>query len=215
MHCSRISSGPGARQFILIEHREATVHEGTQAQVTTKFLRRALGRARQTIATLDRTDPSTGLTSSDHFISLLQHDLTVAQREQRPLALVLFEVIELDIYRETFGINAADSCVRMIATQLTGTFGRASDLCARFDESILAVALPGQHVAEANQLAEKVASKTRDLGLHNPRGRSSRYITVRSVVVAADGADAECLLDSARGKLNALAKSAAHHAAAS
>jgi diguanylate cyclase (GGDEF)-like protein/PAS domain S-box-containing protein len=217
MQCSRISSGSGSRQYILVEHREATVHDGAQAQVTTKFLRRALGRARKTIATLDRTDPSTGLVSFDHFVTLLQHDLNVARREQRPMTLVLFEVVELATYRETFGVNAADSCVRMIATQLTGTFGRASDLCARFDESVLAAALPGQDFAEVSKLAEQVASKTRDLGLHNPRGRSGRYITVRSAVVEAEAkaAEAESLLDSARAKLAHLAESASPHTAAS
>ena len=161
-----------------------------------ELLKRALGQARRKLASLDRIDQVTGLLSRGQFELTLRRELAVARREQRSLCLLLFNVPELEIYRQTFGDNAADSCLRMIGAQIAGTFRRASDLCARFDTSTLAVALLGQTGEEVDQMIALVEKKARNLGLHNPRGRLGRYVIVSGVWVATDpaGDDLEGLM---------------------
>jgi diguanylate cyclase (GGDEF)-like protein/PAS domain S-box-containing protein len=161
-----------------------------------ELLKRALGQARRKLASLDRTDQVTGLMSRSQFELILRRELAGARRDHRLLSLMLFTVPELDIYRQTFGDNAADSCLRMIGAQIAGTFRRASDLCARFDPATLAVAMVGQGEEEVNQLITLVENKARNLGLHNPRGRLGRYVIVRGVWVEVDpdGDDLEGLM---------------------
>ncbi|HVS23773.1 MAG TPA: diguanylate cyclase, partial [Gammaproteobacteria bacterium] len=141
------------------------------------------GRARQKIASLDRVDPGTGLMRLGHFQELMRRDLGVARRDQRVITLLLFEIVEFDAYRQTFGSKAADSCQRMIGAQIMRTLRRAGDLCARYDDSTLVAAAMGQEVGDVQKLADQIAQNVRKLGLHNPRAKRSRYITVRSALV--------------------------------
>jgi diguanylate cyclase (GGDEF)-like protein/PAS domain S-box-containing protein len=173
--------------------------------VAVKLLQHELGRAREKIATLNRIDTVTGLLRFDHFQELLQRDLGMARRDRRAVTLALFEIVEFDAYRGTFGTKAADSCQRMIGAQIMRTLRRAGDLCSRYDDSTLIAAVVGQVPDELRRLAEQIAENVRKLGLHNPRAKSSRHVTVRCAVVscvhgAAD--DVEGMIARARSQLH-------------
>ena len=114
---------------------------------------------------------------------MLRRDLAMARRDRRFVTLLVFEIVEYDIYRQTFGDKAADSCQRMIGAQIMRTLRRAGDLCARYDESTLVAAVIGQHASEIQPLAEQIAENVRQLKLHNPRAKSSRYVETRVTVI--------------------------------
>ena len=186
---SRVELSPllgtrGDLRYFLCRQRPLAGESGHNSNVEVDLLQRELGHARQRIASLSRTDPVTGLANYEHFISLLGRDLGVARRDGRCVSVLAFEIVEIDVYRETFGSNAADSCLRMIGAQVAGAFRRAGDLCARRGESILVVATLGQDQAAVESLAARVADKVRGLGLHNPRGRTGRHLAVRSSAVS-------------------------------
>ena len=147
-------------------------------------LQRELGPARQKIATLDRLDPATGLVRFAHFQETLRRDLAMARRDRRYVTLLVFEIVEYAVYRQTFGDKAADSCQRMIGAQIMSALRRAGDLCARYDESTLVAAAVGQHADEIRPLADRIADGVRQLKLHNPRGKASRYITTRVSLIS-------------------------------
>jgi diguanylate cyclase (GGDEF)-like protein/PAS domain S-box-containing protein len=206
LRLSRIARQDRERRLWLVQHPvDATTH-GASAEM----LKRVLGQARRKLAGLDRTDQVTGLMARGRFELLLRHELAVARRDDRSLCLLLFSVPELDVYRKTFGDNAADSCLRMIGAQITGTFRRASDLCARVDETTLAVVALGQDDAQAERLVALVEKKARNLGLHNPRGRMGRHVVVRGAWTRAepDSDDIESLLARARSVLQAQSEGA-------
>jgi diguanylate cyclase (GGDEF)-like protein/PAS domain S-box-containing protein len=176
------------------------------------LLQRELGRAQQKIASMDRLDPATGLLRFGYFQDLLQRDLAIARREQRLVTLAVFEIVEFETYRRTFGSKAADSCQRMIGAQITRTLRRAGDLCARYDASTLVASVLGQQAEEVRGLADQIAENVRRLGLHNPRSKSGRYVTVQSVVVACPPGttdDPETLIVRAQAELHGRADAAA------
>lgn len=179
--------------------------DSQNAEVT--LLQRELGRAREKIASLDRVDPVTGLLRFDYFHDLLRRDLGIARRdERRTVTVMVFEIVEFDAYRDTFGAKAAESCQRMIGAQLLRNLRRAGDLCARYDHTTLVAAVVGQSAEEAGRLAEQITGSVRRLGLHNPRAKSERYVTMRSAVVpCTPGAndDIETLIVRARADLRA------------
>lgn len=147
------------------------------------LLQRELGRARQKIATMDRVDPATGLVRFPFFQETLRRDLAMARRDRRFVSILLFEIVEYATYRQTFGDKAADSCQRMIGAQIMRTLRRAGDVCARYDESTLVAAVIGQHADEIRPLADRIAESVRQLKLHNPRAKGSRYIETRLTVI--------------------------------
>jgi diguanylate cyclase (GGDEF)-like protein len=144
-----------------------------------------------------------GMLSADQFSALLSRDLAIARRHDRSVTLILFEIMEFDIYRDTFGVLTAEACARMIATQILGTFGRKIDLRARLDPTTFAVAVHEQPEAPADSLAQTVAEKTLRLSLPNPRGQR-RHIEVASVCIEAQAGkdDAASLISRARQSLS-------------
>jgi diguanylate cyclase (GGDEF)-like protein/PAS domain S-box-containing protein len=195
----------GDLQFFLCLQRSVPRDARSESSVEVGLLQRELGRARQKIANLDRIDAATGLLRFGYFNELLRRDLAVARREQRSVTLLLFEIVEFQAYRETFGSKAADSCQRMIGAQVTRTLRRAGDLCARYDESRLVASVLDSEPEEVQRLAEQIAENVRKLGLHNPRAKSERYVTVRTTVVACVPGvdyDAEPAIARARAQLS-------------
>jgi diguanylate cyclase (GGDEF)-like protein/PAS domain S-box-containing protein len=175
----------GETEYILVQNAPFGEKPERDANIQVDLLQRALGQAKQKIASLSQTDAVTGLLRYEHFLSFLKRELAIARRDNRPLAVGFFEIVEFDKYQQTFGANAADSCLRMIAAQLAGVFRRACDLCARHGETTFVIAVRGQAANEVNELAARVAEKVRNLGLHNPRAQSGRYLAVDSLIVEA------------------------------
>ena len=114
---------------------------------------------------------------------MLRRDFAMARRDRRFVTLLAFEIVEFDVYRQTFGDKAADSCQRMIGAQIMRALRRAGDLCARYDECTLVAAVVGQHASEIEPLAQQIAENVGQLKLHNPRAKSSRYVSTRVTVI--------------------------------
>src|SRR5690606_41829129 len=114
-----------------------------------------------------RTDPITGLPRFEHFEAVLNRDIAIARRDRRPVTLMLFEILELDAYRATFGAKAAESCVRMIGGQIGGTLRRAGDLCARHGHATSVAAVLGQDGAVAGRLVERLVPDDQRVVTHH------------------------------------------------
>jgi len=205
------------KYFLCIQRpvEPATSEQSPDVEVT--LLQRELGRARQKIASLNRIDSATGLMRFGYFQELLRRDLGIARRDQRFVTLLVFDIVEFDAYRQTFGSKAADSCQRMIGAQIMRTLRRAGDLCARYDESTLVASVVGQEPSEVRGLADQIAENVRKLGLHNPRAKIGRYVTIRSALLGCPpGAndDAETLVARAVADLRTTIDSGNRQAAA-
>ncbi len=192
LNVTPLHAARGGLRFFLLSYEVAApsarslqvVSGDADAAGDASFLQQELGRARQKqLATLDRIDPATGLVRFAYFQDTLRRDLAMARRDRRFVTLLVFEIAEYDIYRHTFGDKAADSCQRMIGAQIMRALRRAGDLCARYDESTLVAAVIGQHASEIQPLAEQIAENVRQLKLHNPRAKSSRYVETRLTVI--------------------------------
>jgi PAS domain S-box-containing protein/diguanylate cyclase (GGDEF)-like protein len=195
VHAAPLTSARGEVRYFMCGHKPTGSGAGANGQEGVAsaeaadangeitLLQRELGRARQKIATLDRIDPTTGLLRFGHFQETLRRDLGIARRDQRFVTLLVFDIVDLDVYRQTFGGKAADSCQRMIGAQIMRTLRRAGDLCARYDDRTLVAAVLGQTPDEMRHLVEQIADNVRQLGLHNPRARSGRYIAVRPIAI--------------------------------
>lgn len=191
------------RQYLVLQ-AEITEAATGQTGVQMGLLQRELLRARKKAASLDRIDPASGVLRYEHFIELADRDCQIARRDDELVAIALIEINDLDAYRQTFGAKAADSCVRMIAAQVTGSLRRAGDICGCEDGRRIVALTPGQNADQITALTDRIAVAVRRLGLHNPRGRSGRYVTV-SVGIAAGKPTSKdylkTLINEARAKL--------------
>ena len=169
----------GVVRFFLLSQNPRSRENGGSSSVEVGVLQQEIQRARRELASLDRRDPVTGALRYDDFLELAERDFLMARRDERFVAVILLDIVDLETYRQTFGIKAADSCLRMIAGQVHGALRRSGDLCARADEHSIVALTHGQRIDEIRALALRLAANVCDLGIHNPRGRHGRYIAAQ------------------------------------
>jgi diguanylate cyclase (GGDEF)-like protein len=153
----------------------------------------ALVNAKRRIRDLSRDDPVTGLLNITAFDEVLAHDWSVARREKTSLTLVAFSLDHFDEYLNVFGRHASDSCLRRGAQAIRRCLRRASDVaaCVEGDNGCRMVVL--SHASEEDgvrEFASRIAQAVRELGLHHPRSRASKYVTVSfniAIMNAAEG----------------------------
>lgn len=151
----------------------------------------ALLRAKRRIRDLTREDAVTGLLNERSFRDVLAHDWAVAAREQNTLALVLFTINEFDAYIDVFGRHASDSCLRRVGQAIRRCLRRASDVVASLGEARLIVLSHAAEERAVRAFAAHIATSVRELGLHHPRSRNERFVTVSHRVVAATAGEGD------------------------
>lgn len=192
-------ASPGGARHCALFWRNGT---GMPSAAAGTEIHQALMRARRRIRDLSRDDPVTGLLNETAFREVLAHDWAVAAREKGSLALVAFRLDEFAAYLEVFGRHATDSCLRRVAQALKRHLRRASDVAARIsreEREHLVVLSHASDEAGVHDFAGRIAIAVRELGLHHPRSRASRFVTVSFEIAlaraTAGGPGAEGFLD--------------------
>jgi diguanylate cyclase (GGDEF)-like protein len=144
-------------------------------------MQQALLKAKRRIRDLSRDDPVTGLLNAVTFTEVLNHDWAVAARRNSSLALVSFRLNDFSAYVDVFGRHAADSCMRRVAQAIRRCLRRASDVAARIqtaDGDCLVVLSHSSDENAVNDFAARISAAVRELGLHHPRSKASKFVTV-------------------------------------
>jgi len=146
----------------------------------------ALLKAKRRIRDLSRDDPVTGLLNGRAFREVFEHDWAVAAREKSRLSLVTFTLDDFDAYVEVFGRHAADSCLRRAGRAIRRCLRRASDVVARPNGSLFVVLSHASDEEGVREFASRISTAVRELGLHHPRSKSAKFVTVSFAVTVAD-----------------------------
>ncbi len=146
----------------------------------------ALLKAKRRIRDLSRDDPVTGLLNGRAFADVFEHDWAVADREKGKLSLVTFFLEDFEAYVEVFGRHAADSCLRRVGQAIRRCLRRASDVVARPDGQRFVVLSHASDEDGVREFAGKISTVVRELGLHHPRAKSSKFVTVTYDVSVAE-----------------------------
>ena len=152
-------------------HREAEARGAVDGQSTGRFQAMATGL-------LHRDDPLTGLKSRASFDELLAHHFAVSQREGQALTLFIVNIDDLTGYNETFGRPGGDALLKRIARTIGLVFRRGSDLLARLEGGSFAVLTTGMSPAQMQAQAERLRDRVRDMRVHHPHSRYTRYVSV-------------------------------------
>ena len=151
-----------------------------------------------------RDDRLSGLHNRVYFEELMRRDWAIAQRDNRRLALLLFDIDALGAYNDTFGRTAGDSCIKRVGRAISGCLRRSSDLMARWEGGTFVSLVQGMTVDQALPFAETIRDRVREARIHHPRSPVERYITVScgaaSIVPGSDDAP-DLLLERARAAL--------------
>jgi diguanylate cyclase (GGDEF)-like protein len=101
------------------------------------------------------TDHLTGLHNHRYFQERLGEELRRANRQQTPVALLLYDIDDFKRVNDCFGHLTGDQVLDGVAT-LSREVCRAEDVICRIGGEEFAVILPGTNVREAEALAERL-----------------------------------------------------------
>jgi diguanylate cyclase (GGDEF)-like protein len=112
---------------------------------------RRFGEARQQAD----VEPLTGLHSRRYYYDTLAREIARAQRYDRRLALILFDLDDFKAINDRFGHSAGDVVLREIGGRV-GEVVRHSDIACRWGGDEFAVILPESSLDDAKQLYDRI-----------------------------------------------------------
>jgi PleD family two-component response regulator len=101
----------------------------------------------------------------------------------------MFRVNHYELYQDTFGEPAAAAMMRLVARSIAGTLRRSTDRVARSGNGEFVVSVEGLEEAQIKALTKRIVERVRNLSIHHPKSTSSRYVSLRSSGLRADGFD--------------------------
>jgi two-component system, cell cycle response regulator len=153
---------------------------------------RRYGEARK----LAETDALTGLYNQRYFHDTLRREVTRAQRYERDLALIVFDLDDFKSINDEVGHLAGDRVLAQAADRLREAV-RSVDVPCRIGGDEFAVILPESSAGDADQLYRRVHNAMRGIAL-GPEGQTMRVSagiaelehgdTAASIFERADGA---------------------------
>jgi len=169
--------------------------------------------ARQSLMVLDET---TGLYSRGYFLRALSAEIRRAERDGRPVHVLLLDIDQFGEFNRRFGIELGDKMLQAIASTITLCVAEAGDvmvttnLAARFGGEEFAVLLAEDaqtegppSTSDAGHLAERLRSA---IGTTIVNG-ASVSVSVGIASTPTDGSTADELLDAADNALSSAERS--------
>jgi diguanylate cyclase len=111
--------------------------------------------ANERLQLLSTTDGLTQIGNRAFFDTALDNELRRAERQQRPLSLILFDIDHFKRINDTHGHLAGDACLRTLADLLRPRIHRAGDILARYGGEEFVIALMDTDLAQSLALAEE------------------------------------------------------------
>jgi diguanylate cyclase (GGDEF)-like protein/PAS domain S-box-containing protein len=145
-------------------------------------------------------DPLTGLYNRRHMEEALAHEIAVAERKGRQLALIMLDIDHFKLFNDRFGHEAGDVVLREIAGVMARQV-RTTDAACRYGGEEFLILMPESDLATAMQRAQRLREGVQSLLLDyhgQPLGRITLSLGVavypdhadngQSLVAAADAA---------------------------
>ncbi len=180
----------GAGMRIRLRAADGTVTECDRWEFALQHGRRALFYRFAHRPAFDGTQPvpvlglerATVLATPEHLIEVLRRDWAVAQRDNRPITVMRFDVDAYRGYQDVFGRMATENVMRQVGRTISSAMRRLSDVVARFgDDEFVVLGLSMDREAACHH-AEMILSRIRALAIHHPRSQTGRYLTASAGV---------------------------------
>jgi len=123
-------------------------------------------------------DGLTGLHNRRMFTHHLEQALRQAQRDGRPLALMLLDVDHFKRYNDSHGHPAGDEALRRLAAVFERCAGRPLDVAARLGGEEFALLLYGSAPEHARAAAQTLVDSVRGLGIAHRSSPVAGVVTI-------------------------------------
>lgn len=157
-------------------HRAMELARQTMGQLARA--QRDLEKANARLAVLVRTDELTGLANRRALSENLELLWAWCVRESKPVSMLMVDLDCFHQYNETYGHVAGDSVIRRVASVIDGCGRRRTDLTVRYGGEEFFVFLPNTSLRPAQQIADRIHKRIRDLDIQHGSSSVAPIVTV-------------------------------------
>lgn len=123
-------------------------------------------------------DSLTQLANRRNFDNTLQSKWHCLQRQGETLSLLMCDIDFFKQYNDTYGHQAGDECLALVAQTISGEVNRAGDLVARYGGEEFAVILPDTDATNAAIVARGILKAVRRLNIIHEKSDIESYVTI-------------------------------------
>jgi diguanylate cyclase (GGDEF)-like protein len=153
----------------LNQNYEAIVRRLEALVAEKEHLTEQLRKANLELSTLAATDSLTDLPNKRAFLQALARDLARADREAKPISLVMLDVDFFKRFNDTHGHQTGDDVLRLVGSVLKAAV-RTGDVPARYGGEEFAIILPCTDAAGASIVAERIRAMLEGASIRGPAG---------------------------------------------
>ncbi|HET6493962.1 MAG TPA: GGDEF domain-containing protein, partial [Thermoleophilia bacterium] len=179
-----------------ITERKRTDVALAAAKTQAEAVNRDLAKANRQLETMSITDSLTGIANRRRFDEMFLHEWRRAIRSHQPIAMAMLDLDWFKDYNDSYGYQAGDECLRVIAQVIQTQARRAGDLAARYGGDEYVFIAPETDAESMLRITEAIHDAVEALALPNaesPFGRVTVSIGV-AVQVPTKTADPEMML---------------------
>lgn len=127
---------------------------------------------------LSHLDALTGIPNRRAFDKALKNEWRRAQREKKPLGIILIDIDHFKRYNDNYGHQAGDDCLRRVAEQLDARITRAGDFMARYGGEEFVLILPNTDENGVTDVAKKLHAAVAEAQIPHEYSDNSDYVTI-------------------------------------
>lgn len=123
-------------------------------------------------------DGLTGIANRRYFDEFLLKEWLRSIRDQTSLSLIMIDIDHFKIFNDTYGHQAGDECLKMLAMALESTLKRPADMIARYGGEEFVVVLPETEINGALAIAETMRLKAHALNIPHESSHGHGRVTI-------------------------------------
>ncbi|MGF1685463.1 diguanylate cyclase [Photobacterium japonica] len=162
----------------ILMHRHQALLENLDAH------NQQLSASNKKLERLTRMDALVGVANRRFFDETLMKEFSRASRDAKPLALLLIDIDHFKAFNDTYGHQAGDRCLKLVASELERVLRRPADMLARVGGEEFGVILPNTNNGEV--VARQCRMAVERLGIAHGGSCTSDLVTISIGVVSLD-----------------------------
>lgn len=183
----------GATDFVTKPIHWAVLRQRVRRLIHQAQLYKQLEAANRELQRLATLDDLTQLANRRRFDEFFEREWRRMLRERAPLSLILCDVDFFKAYNDTYGHQAGDDCLQLVAGAICEAVKRPGDLVARYGGEEFVAILPRTDAIGAVVVAEEIRSKVAALQISHPASPVRDCVTLSlGVACAIPSPDSSC-----------------------
>ncbi len=135
-------------------------------------------RLEEKLRALSFLDELTGIANRRSYEKFIEAEWRRATRERTSLSVILIDIDYFKLYNDTYGHQAGDECLRLVASAIDKVAKRQGDMVARYGGEEFIVVLPGTDASGVGILAEAMREKVSSLEIAHKSSEVGPFVTI-------------------------------------